>query len=306
MKPESKQNETKVIKKDENQNLSRNGLTFRHEDGSFCIKKGCEMDGNLEVSLTDAGNGGRKYSNAGQFGGLLAPSADTLPWPDFLTGQQTKPVRVLLVDDDPFVRRVIAQELLGDLRIQLEGQAGNLREARRLLMQHEFDVLMVDIRLGDGSGFELIEDAKKHRSAAEIIVISALEDEPQVLHAFELGASGYLVKNAWFQSYAQAVLQVVNGGAAITPRLARRLLVQLDHQRTSANAIRVPEGKATLSAREREVLRLVATGYVTEEIALQLTISAQTVSAHVKNIYRKLHAHTRAQAVSFASHRGLL
>jgi DNA-binding NarL/FixJ family response regulator len=250
------------------------------------------MESDLDISLTDVGTGARKYSNPGQFGGLLSPSADTLPWPDFLTGQETKPVRVLLVDDDPFVRRVIAQELLGDLRIQLEGQAGTLREGRRLLMQHEFDVLMVDIRLGDGSGFELIEEAKRHRSAAEIIVISALEDEPQVLHAFELGASGYLVKNAWFQSYAQAVLQVVNGGAAITPRLARRLLV--------------PESKATLSAREREVLRLVATGYVTEEIALQLTISAQTVNAHVKNIYRKLHAHTRAQAVSFASHRGLL
>jgi DNA-binding NarL/FixJ family response regulator len=127
-----------------------------------------------------------------------------------------------------------------------------------------------------------------------------------VLHAFELGASGYLVKNAWFQSYAQAVLQVVNGGAAITPRLARRLLVHLDHKRSNVNPVRPPDTKATLSAREREVLRLVATGYVTEEIALQLTISAQTVNAHVKNIYRKLHAHTRAQAVSFASHRGLL
>ena len=117
------------------------------------------MESDLEISLTDSSNSARKYNNPGQFGGLLSPSADTLPWPDFLTGQQTKPVRVLLVDDDPFVRRVIAQELLGDLRIQLEGQAGTLREGRRLLMQHEFDVLMVDIRLGDGSGFELIEEA---------------------------------------------------------------------------------------------------------------------------------------------------
>jgi len=264
------------------------------------------VENELDVSLTDAGGSAKRFSNPGQFGGLLAASADTLPWPDFLTGQQTKPVRVLLVDDDPFVRRVIAQELLSDLRIQLEGQAGTLREGRRLLMQHEFDVLMVDIRLGDGSGFELIDEAKKHRSAAEIIVISALEDEPQVLHAFELGASGYLVKNAWFQSYAQAVLQVVNGGAAITPRLARRLLVHLDHQRANPSPVRPPDSRATLSTREREVLRLVATGYVTEEIAVQLTISSQTVNAHVKNIYRKLHAHTRAQAVSFASHRGLL
>jgi len=264
------------------------------------------MENELDISLTDIGSGARKFSNPGQFGGLLAPSADTLPWPDFLTGQRTKPVRVLLVDDDPCVRRVIAQELLSDLRIQLDGRAGTLREGRRLLTLHEFDVLMVDIRLGDGSGFDLIEEAKKHRSAAEIIVISALEDEPQVLHAFELGATGYLVKNAWFQSFSQAVLQVVNGGAAITPRLARRLLVHLDHQRSNVSPVRPPDTRAVLSTREREVLRLVATGYVTDEIASQLTISAQTVNAHVKNIYRKLHAHTRAQAVSFASHRGLL
>jgi DNA-binding NarL/FixJ family response regulator len=237
---------------------------------------------------------------------LLSPSADTLPWPDFLTGQQTKPVRVLLVDDDPFVRRVIAQELLGDLRIQLEGQAGTLREGRRLLMQHEFDVLMVDIRLGDGSGFELIEEAKRHRSAAEIIVISALEDEPQVLHAFELGSLR-------LPGQERVVPELCAGGAAggerrcgHHPAAGAPLLVHLDHKRSNVNPVRPPESKATLSAREREVLRLVATGYVTEEIALQLTISAQTVNAHVKNIYRKLHAHTRAQAVSFASHRGLL
>jgi DNA-binding NarL/FixJ family response regulator len=227
-------------------------------------------------------------------------------WPDFLVGQETKPVRVLLVDDDPCVRRVIAQELLGDMRIQLEGQAGSLREGKRLVAQHEFDVLLVDLRLGDGSGFELIEDAKKHRSAAEIIVISAMEDEQQVLHAFELGATGYLVKNSWFQNFAHAVLQVVNGGAAITPGLARRLLLKLDHRRTDLGPARLPGTRDILSAREREVLKLVAAGHLTEQIALQLTISGQTVNAHVKNIYRKLQVRTRAQAVSFAAHRGLL
>lgn len=264
------------------------------------------METETTLSAHSVGEAISDYSALTQYGGLVTSGAGAMPWPDFLTGQQTTPVRVLLVDDDPCVRRVIAQELLSDLRIQLEGQAGSLREGRRLMMQHEFDVLMVDIRLGDGSGFELIEEAKRHRSSAEIIVISALEDEPQVLHAFELGATGYLVKNAWFQSFSQAVLQVVNGGAAVTPRLARRLLVHLDHQRGNAHPTRPADSKAMLSTREREVLRLVAAGHVTDEIAQQLVISAQTVNAHVKNIYRKLHVHTRAQAVSFASHRGLL
>ena len=229
-------------------------------------------------------------------------------WPEFLTGQRTKPARVLLVDDDPCIRRVIAQELLADLRIQLEGQAGSLREGRRLIAAREFDVLLVDLRLGDGSGFELIEETRRHRSAAEIIVISALEDEEQVLHAFELGASGYLLKNSWFQNYAQAVLQVVNGGASITPALARRLLLRLGHQGKAARspAVRPPAAQEVLSAREREILKLVAAGHISGEIALRLSISAQTVNAHVKSIYRKLRVHTRAQAVSFAARRGLL
>ena len=88
---------------------------------------------------------------AGYAAGVCTPAA--MPWPDFLTGQETAPVRVLLIDDDEFVRRVIAQELLSDLRIQLEGQADSIREGRKLLATHEFDVLMVDLRLSDGMGF---------------------------------------------------------------------------------------------------------------------------------------------------------
>jgi DNA-binding NarL/FixJ family response regulator len=229
-------------------------------------------------------------------------------WPYFLTGQETEPVRVLLIDDDECVRHVIAQELLSDPRIQLEGQAGSMRDGRRLLATHEFDVLMVDLRLGDGSGFELIGEARKHRSNGEIIVISALEDDAHVLHALGLGATGYLLKNAWLQSFAQAVLNVVNGGAAITPRLARRLLGRLNREgEESPQPVDAPvHSKPSLSPRECEILRLVAGGYVSGEIGAKLGIAQHTVNVHIKNIYRKLHVHSRAQAVSHATQVGLI
>lgn len=236
--------------------------------------------------------------------GVCQPAAPL--WPGFLTGQEDSPVRVLLVDDDEFMRRVIAQELLSDLRIQLEGQAGSLREGRRLLATHEFDVLMVDLRLGDGSGFELIAEARKNHPNVEIIVVSALEDESHVLHAFELGATGYLLKDAWLQSFAQAVLQVVNGGAAITPRLARRLLGRLNHRPPEVSPLDPPSREAVLTPRECEILRCVARGHVTEEIGAKLGISGQTVNAHIKNIYKKLQVHSRAQAVSYAAYSGLI
>ena len=148
-------------------------------------------------------------------------------WPDFLAGQLEKPVRVLLVDDDAHMRRVIAQELMSDQRTLLVAQATSVREGRKAIKQHEFDVMLVDLNLGDGEGFMLIDYMKSVRPTAEAIVISIMQNDEQVLHAFELGATGYLVKNSWFGSYPQAVLQVANGGASITPNLARRLLQRL-------------------------------------------------------------------------------
>ena len=226
-------------------------------------------------------------------------------WPGFLVGQAEKPVRVLLVDDDAHMRRVIANELLADLRIDLLGQGASLREGRRLIKQHPFDVMLIDLNLRDGTGFSLIEEMKALRPAAEAVVISTMEDEQHALHAFELGATGYLVKNSWFGSFAQAVFQVVNGGASITPNLARRLLGKFE---SADHAGRLPQNKTKelLSLREKDVLQLVAAGHTSVAIGARLTISAQTVNTHIKNIYRKLNVHNRAQAVSCAASQGFM
>ena len=228
-------------------------------------------------------------------------------WPDFLIGQPGHPVRVLLVDDDAHMRKIISHELLGDMRCNLVGQGGSVREGRKLIAQHKFDVLLVDLNLGDGNGFELIEYAKVMQPAAEAVVVSAMEDEQHALKAFELGATGYLVKNAWFGTFSQAVLQVMNGGASITPGLARRLLQKLDHGH-ERHGTTGPEQllKEKLSHREKEILIMVAAGYTSVEIGTRLLISFQTVNTHIKNMYRKLQVRSRAQAVSSAVHLGLI
>lgn len=243
---------------------------------------------------------------AGQgYAALMPQSKSAQAWPPFLVGQIARPVRVLLVDDDANIRHVISSELMADLRCDLVGQGGSMREGRRLISNCEFDVMLVDLNLGDGNGFELIEHLKTVRPLAEAIVISAMEDEQHALHAFELGATGYLVKNSWFGNFSQAVLQVVNGGASITPNLARRLLHRLDHSPSEAAARNEPHKKG-LSEREHAVLKMVAAGYTSVEIGLRLFISGLTVNSHIKNIYRKLQVKSRAQAVSSALQRGLL
>jgi len=226
-------------------------------------------------------------------------------WPNFLTGQPGQPVRVLLIDDDAHIRKVISQELLGDLRTDLVGEGGSMREGRRLISQLEFDVLLVDLNLGDGTGFDLIDHMKTLRPMAEAVVISTLEDEEHALRAFTLGATGYFVKNSWFGNFPEAVLQVANGGASITPNLARRLLSKLQQGDKAGNPHQGGVPIKRLSDREQEVLKMVSAGYTSNEIGTRLGVSCQTVNSHIKNIYRKLHVRSRAQAVSYAAQRGL-
>lgn len=239
---------------------------------------------------------------AGQFETYHNPPS---VWPAFLMGQESKPVRVLLVDDDPHIRLVIAQELMADVRTLLIAQAGSVREGRKAIKNYEFDVLLVDLNLGDGDAFDLLQYVKPLRPSAQVVVISVIENDEQVLRAFELGAMGYVGKNSWFGNYSQAVLQVANGGASITPNLARRLLQRFDRTNSAEKKRRQPDDTDCLSVREKEILRLVASGYTSNEVGARLLISSMTVNTHLRNIYRKLQVRTRAQAVRFASLRGL-
>lgn len=225
-------------------------------------------------------------------------------WPNFMVGQSEKPVRVLLVDDDAHIRSVVSRELMLDPRVLLVGQASSVKDARRLMRSEAFDVLLADLNLDDGTGLDLMGLQRSLRPSAETIIISVMEGDAQLLRAIEQGAAGYLVKHSWFGSYVQAVLQVANGGASITPHLARRLLQRL----------RVREGELTsnksepdkLSVREHEILRLVANGYSSQEISQSLDIALVTVNTHVRNIYRKLKVRSRTQAMRAAMTRGLI
>lgn len=233
------------------------------------------------------------------------PQSTAMTWPPFLVGQTAKPVRVIVIDDDSRMLHIICNELLADRRTDVVGSAVSLRDGRRLVTNCEFDVMLVDLNLGDGDGFELISLVKSVHNLAEAIVISAMEDEKHAIHAFELGATGYLVKNSWFGNFVQAVLQVVNGGASITPRLARGLLSKLHRIPADTQAPQLPQVQP-LSKREHEILKLVCIGHTSVEIASKLLISVMTVNTHIKSLYRKLHVNSRAHAISSATAKGLI
>lgn len=264
-----------------------------------------QAGGSAHAAGAGAGGDAESTAREGRFSVYDAPAS---VWPDFLQGQADRPVRVLLVDADMHMRRVIAQELMADARTMLVAQACSLREGRRAIKQHDFDVMLLDLHFGDGQGIDLIDHMKAVRPGAEAVVVTSSDGDNTVWQAFERGASGYLLKNSWFDNYVQAVLQVANGGASITPRLARRLLQRFEQLHEKGPQAQQPlpaDGPEKLSEREREVLRMVASGHTNAEIAAHLAIAPMTVNTHIRNIYRKLQVRTRAQAVRFASLRNL-
>ena len=229
-------------------------------------------------------------------------------WPSFLVGQRSRPVRTAIVDADSHFLKVLHQELCQDERIQIVGQAQGLKEGKRLCRGLEFDVLLVDVNLADGSGFQLLSYLQLHRASCQSIVITSMDQDENVIKALELGASGYLVKHSWFGNSAQSVLQVANGGAAFAPHVAKRLIKNFD---TKISEMRgrmgeKPKIAERLSDREKDILRMVASGHTSAEVGKRLNISALTVNTHVKNIYRKLQVRSRAQAVNHASIFGML
>jgi DNA-binding NarL/FixJ family response regulator len=245
-----------------------------------------------------------QYVKTSDFYPVQAVPDHSTRWPGFFRGQQDVPVRVLLVDDDPHIRNVIVQDLLSDIRIDVAGQASSIKEARRLMLGLHFDVLLLDLNLGDGSGFELIAECIARFPTLEIVIVSCIDDESNVMRAFSMGATGYVVKSSLFGNFSQVVLQVVNGGSPISPHLARKLLKLLSSTKPEVEAETPLKSISNLSRRETEILKLVAWGHTSCEISLRLEISVQTVSSHVKNVYRKLHIHSRKEAASFLSRVG--
>ncbi len=238
-------------------------------------------------------------------------------------------IRVMMVDDDPQCRQRIARALHGDPRVHLAAQADSLAQARQLLEEQSFQVLLVDLELGDGSGLDLITEARARNRGIEIIVISALGHDDAVMRALSAGAVGFLFKGSATDNYAQAIVEAVNGGSPITPLIARRLLKYFQNPGVAASAVwaapaptrastaiqpadlpipRFAAGtpREDLTEREQDIIRKVALGYTNTEIAALFSISVHTVNTHVKNVYRKLQVRTRAQATKQLALMGLV
>jgi DNA-binding NarL/FixJ family response regulator len=214
---------------------------------------------------------------------------------------------VLLVEDDEHTRAHLARAVRANPALELIGVAGSCAEARELLARRAPEVLLTDLGLPDGSGIELIRELRARHPDALAMVITVFGDEGSVLSAIAAGATGYLLKDGTSDYIGESIVQLVAGGSPISPSIARHLLRRFRPPEQPSTPIQAPAADAPhLTARETEVLQLIAKGFSFGEIAELLAISPHTVTAHVRSIYRKLEVSSRGAAVFEAANLGLL
>jgi len=216
-------------------------------------------------------------------------------------------IRLLVVEDEPKILRNQVKLLAAFEDIEVCGQATDAREALALLEELQPDVVLLDLGLPDRSGIEVTRDIVARRPGTEVLVWTIFDEEEKVLEAIRAGASGYLLKGMQASQLAEAIREVKAGGSVIQPQLARRLLRRFQpREPAETRGVAEPQGNRTLSAREREILSLLARGLSNAEVARVLNVSRATVRTHLEHIYAKLEVTNRTEAVTEGIRQGLI
>ncbi|MEU7016750.1 response regulator transcription factor [Streptomyces sp. NPDC046385] len=207
-------------------------------------------------------------------------------------------ITLLLVDDHPVVRDGLRGMFETDPGFRVLGEAADGVEGVALALSLDPDVVLMDLRMPGGGGVDAIGELTRRGARARILVLTTYDTDTDTLPAIEAGATGYLLKDTPREELFAAVRAAAEGRTVLSPAVAGRLVTRV---RTPAAPV-----DESLSAREREVLELVAKGTSNREIAAELFISEATVKTHLTHIYAKLGAKDRAAAVAVAYQRGIL
>lgn len=207
----------------------------------------------------------------------------------------------LVVEDLAATRRWLGEALAEAFPGIAVRAAAARAEALALLAEPAFDVALVDIDLPDGSGLDVIAALRERMPRTVSIVTTIFDDDAHVFPAMLAGAQGYLLKEQPREQFVTGLQGILRGEPPLSPAIARRMIAHFNSRGLAAKSAEV-----ALTARETEVLRLVAKGFTRGEIAEQLDLSSHTVVDYVKSLYRKLNVSSRAEAAVEATRRGLV
>ncbi|MCT9077027.1 response regulator transcription factor [Streptomyces fulvoviolaceus] len=217
---------------------------------------------------------------------------------------EQKSARVVVADDQTVVREGIVM-LLGLLPgVEVVGAAGDGEEAVKLVAELAPDVVLMDLRMPRCDGVEATRRIRTEYPGTQVVVLTTYADDESLFPALKAGARGYLTKDAGGDEIVRAVHSVLSGDAGLSPSIQRRLLERLSEpEPRPAAPTEAPDG---LTAREVEVLELIAEGLSNQEIARKLHVSTATVKTHINNMFGKTGLKDRAQAVRYAYAKGLV
>jgi DNA-binding NarL/FixJ family response regulator len=202
------------------------------------------------------------------------------------------PIRICLVEDDAPLREIFSEWLTRAKDMDLVGQYCDGESAMSALPQIRPHVVLMDINLPGQSGIECVRQLKPLMPATQFLMVTVYQDTDNIFQALSAGATGYLLKQASQAELLKAVRDVHEGGSPISSQIARKVVQAFQEKKPS------PNSDYDLSAREQEVIKLLAQGYLLKEIADRLNVSVHTVGTYTRRIYEKLHVHSRSQAVA--------
>lgn len=206
-------------------------------------------------------------------------------------------IKVLIADDHSMVRQGLKQILELENDIAVIAQASNGDEAVKLAREYRPDVVLMDINMPGTSGLQAIKELKQDQDVYKVIVLTIHQDKEYLIKTIQMGAEGYVLKDAEPAVLVEAIRNVNSGQSYIQPNMTMELVREF-------NRVTLQEKdkseESTLTSREIEVLDLIAEGMINKEIAKQLYISEKTVKNHVSNIFKKLNVSDRTQAAIYA------
>ncbi|HHW48013.1 MAG TPA: response regulator transcription factor [Clostridiaceae bacterium] len=206
-------------------------------------------------------------------------------------------IRVMIADDHPLVRQGIKQILELEEDIVVIGQASNGNEAVKIARECKPDVILMDINMPVANGIQAIKELRQGQNQFKIIVLTIHEDREYLFKTLQLGAEGYVLKDAEPYVLIDAIRNVYQGQTYIQANMTKELVKEFNRVTLNEKA---NNDHNKLTAREIEVLELIAKGMINKEIAKQLYISEKTVKNHVSSIFKKLNVSDRTQAAIYA------
>ena len=199
-------------------------------------------------------------------------------------------IRVSIIEDDAALRKAILERIAGDRRFDIVSDYASAEAAIKQLPQEQPDVVLSDINLPGMSGIDCVRKLKPQMPKTQFVMLTVYEDSERIFQALTAGATGYLVKRASRSELLDAIIGVHRGESPMSSGIARKIVASF--QRTE------PAETDKLSPREKQVIELLAQGFLYKEIADQLQLSIPTVNGYIRSIYEKLQVHSRSQAVA--------